>query len=121
MVKGATGHLEEGGATPGLRASPNRNRNGSRSLLRPGSSEVSKGPASSLDGATATAEQTTSLTASPGALVKTAGSVRNREKPKEIILDLFNQVYDPMPLDFILLESIVSMVGKLSEYLGTIT
>ena len=69
---------------------------------------MSEGHASSLDGAKAAAEQTTRFTSSPGAPVRTAGSVSNREKPKEIILDFSNQVYDPMLLDFILLESIYS-------------
>ena len=49
------------------------------------------GKTSPRDGAEATPEQTTSFTASPGAPVRTAGPVRDREKPKEIIIGFSNQ------------------------------
>jgi len=62
-----------------------------RTLLRAGSSVGSEGTVSSLHGAEATPEQTTSFTASPGAPVRTAGPMRGREKPKEIIVGFFNQ------------------------------
>jgi len=77
VAKGATGPLEASRVTPGLRAPPNRHRNGS-----PFSS-----PSGLVSGeARASPEQTTSFTASPGAPVRTAGLGRGREKPKAIIV-----------------------------------
>jgi len=87
VAKGAMGDLDEGRVTPGPRVPPDGHRDGriaDRPLLRSGSSVVSEGITSSLDGARATPEQTNP--------VRSADSVRSRKKPKEIIVGFFNQV-----------------------------
>jgi len=86
VAKGAMGDLDEGRVTPGPRVPPDEHRDGriaDRPLLRSGSSVVSEGIMSSLDGARATPEQTNP--------VRTAGPMRGREKPKEMIVGFFNQ------------------------------